>query len=167
MTLDCAGVIVTVTLDSTILVMPNPGEMVELDYRTDAVGQVEDRWLAIHQLEDQQALVLGAVAASRLDPPGTTLGEFFGDPALTIAAEQPCEATTDSCGELQRLALAVTLEMFGEADPVFDHGSWYGNFLAFGYSIEVEEATRRVPPVNCDDVPDEWFALLATWFPSD
>src|SRR5690606_21977282 len=80
MILDCAGESVTVTLDSTIAHMPNPGEMVELDYRTEPAGLIEDRWLAIHQVENMQALVLGAVAASRLDPPGTTLAEFFGDP---------------------------------------------------------------------------------------
>jgi hypothetical protein len=107
------------------------------------------------------------VAASSLDPPGTTLGEFFGDPTLTVADEQPCEVTMDRCGELQRLALGVSLNMFGPLDPVFDHGSWYADFLAFGYAIEVEAATRRITTVGCTDVPNEWFELLAVWFPSD
>ena len=167
MTLDCAGVIVTVTLDSTILVMPDPGATVELDYRTDAVGQVEDRWLAIHQTEEFGALVLGAVAASRLDPPGTTLAELFRDPTLTVGPEQPCAPTTDSCGEHQRLALAVSVDLFGPAGAVLDHGSWYADYLAFGYAIEVEEATQRLPPVNCEDLSDAWYQLLVTWFPSD
>ncbi|MFO7564223.1 MAG: hypothetical protein R6X02_16370 [Enhygromyxa sp.] len=167
MTLDCAGQSVVVSLDSTILRMPNPGAAVELDYRTEARGQTEDRWLAIHQLVDQEALVLGAVAASRLDPPGTTLAEFFRDPALTLAAEQPCEVMTDSCGELQRLGLGVSTELFGPLEPVFDRGSWFASFLAFGYVIEVEEAIRRIPPVGCDDLSDESFALLVVWFPSD
>ena len=65
------------------------------------------------------------------------------------------------------LASAQAFELIGALDPVFDHGSWYANFLAFGYSIEVETATQRVAPVDCDDVPDEWFPLLVVWFPSD
>lgn len=50
---------------------------------------------------------------------------------------------------------------------IVDHGSWFADFLAFGFAIEVESATRRVPPHECDDVPDEWFALVAVGFPSD
>ena len=144
--------------------------MVDLVYRVEAIGPTEDRWLAIHGFDSPSILLLGAVSASLLDPPGTTLGEFFHDPTLTVADEEPCDSTVDSCGELRRLALGVSIEPFeqiGALDPVFDHGSWYANFLAFGYSIEVETATQRVAPVDCDDVPDEWFPLLVVWFPSD
>ncbi|HVH98329.1 MAG TPA: hypothetical protein VM869_06455 [Enhygromyxa sp.] len=167
MTLDCEGVIVTVTLDSTILIMPNPGEMVALDYRTEMTGPIEQRWLAIHQVENQQALVLGAVSAMDLAPPGTTSGEFFRDPSLAIVPELVCESMTDACGDWQRLELMVALEQFGPSGSVFDHGSWYANYLAFGYAIEVEEALRRAPVSSCDDVPLFWFQLLVTWFPSD
>lgn len=162
MMLDCAGTEVTVAVDSTILRMPNPGAMVEFDYRTDGL---DAHWLAIHQLVDQQALVLGGVSAWSLEPPGTTSAEFFRDPVLWVAPEQPCETTNESCGDVRRLALNVTIDWLGPLDPVFDHGSWYADFLAFGYAIEVEVATRI--EANQCDVPDERFELLVVWFPSD
>jgi hypothetical protein len=165
--LDCDGTPVRIDVESTIAVQPYAGEasIVELDYRTDP-NAPNDHWLAIHRT-DADALVLGGVSASQLDPPGTTLAEFFRNPGLSVATEQPCAALTDSCGDYLRLALDVTVERFGLGGQVFDHGSWYANYLAFGFSIEVESATRRVPPNECDDAPDEWFALLVVWFPSD
>jgi hypothetical protein len=166
--LDCDGTPVAINVESTIFVQPYvaPMTVVELDYRTDPDAP-NDHWLAIHR-SDSDALVLGGVQASHLDPPGTTLAEFFRNPGLSVAIDQPCELMSDSCGDYLRLALDVTVDRFGlTGDPVFDHGSWYADFLAFGFSIEVESAMRRVPPNECDDAPDEWFALLAVWFPSD
>jgi hypothetical protein len=166
--LDCNGTPVAVNVESTIAVLPyiEPMRMVELDYRTDP-GAPNDRWLAVHRV-GTDTLMLGGVSASHLDPPGTTLAELFRNPGLSVATEQPCAPLTDSCGDYLRLALDVTVERFGlTGGPVFDHGSWYADFLAFGFAIEVESATRRVAPTDCSDVPDEWFALLAVWFPSD
>lgn len=168
--LDCEGTSITVSFESTIVPKPyaDVGDMVALDYRVEASGRIVDRWLAIHRMTAPEGtLVLGAVAASTLDPPDTTLGQFFGDPTLTIASEQPCEPVMDPCGEFIRLGLDVSLEMFGPADPVFSQGSWYADFLAFGYSIVVEAATRRLPPITCSDVSDEWYQLAVVWFPSD
>jgi hypothetical protein len=166
--LDCNGTPVAVNVESTILALPyiEPMTMIELDYRTDP-GAPNDHWLAIHRV-GTDTLMLGGVSASHLDPPGTTLAEFFRNPGLSVATDQPCDPATDSCGDYLRLALDVTVDRFGlTGGPVFDHGSWYADFLAFGFAIEVESATRRVAPTECDDVPDEWFALLAVWFPSD
>ena len=95
------------------------------------------------------------------------MADFFRDPALSVAAAQDCELRSDSCGELRRLALEVSTELGNGSELVFDHGSWFVDFLAFGYVMEVEQATRRVAPIVCDDVPEEWFQLVAVWFPSD
>jgi hypothetical protein len=162
--LECDDTEVTVNVESTISPLPTTWDLfVLVDYRVDGL----DRWLAIHRESAPDTLVLGAVAASVLDPPGTTLGEFFHDPTLTVADEQPCESSMDMCGEFQRLGLGVSLSQFGEGDRVFDHGTWYANFLSHGYSIAVEYAERRLAPSNCADLPDEWYQLLAVWFPSD
>jgi hypothetical protein len=162
MQLDCAGTDVTVVIDSTIPRMPSPGATVEFDYRR--YGQ-DYHWLAIHDV-DQQTLVLGGVNGLSLDPPGTTLAEFFGDPVLSVADEQKCGTTREWCGEMQRLGLDVEIEGFGPFDPVFDRGSWYADFLAFGYAIEVEVATR-IEPYRCVDGPAQRYELLVVWFPSD
>jgi hypothetical protein len=169
LTLDCEGTNVTINIDSTIPSKPyvGVGEMVSFAYRYEPLSQTGDHWLAIHRVDAPDVLLLGGVSASLLDPPGTTLGEFFHDPTLSVAADQSCEPSMDTCGESRRIALDVSLDMFGAGDPVFDHGSWFADFLAFGYSIEVEYAVQRVGPINCDDVPAEWFQLLVVWFPSD
>lgn len=141
--------------------------MVELDYRSEADGWADNRWLAIHNVEGPMGLVLGALDSTTLAPPGTTLAAFFRQPQLREADEQPCGPSDDGmgCGEIQRLALAVSTEL-GEGNPVFDHGSWFADFLAFGYWIEVEQAWRHLPG-GCDDVRASYFSLLVVWFPSD
>jgi len=161
MVLDCEGSEVSITIDSTIPVKPHPSGTMALDYRVEG----EQRWLALQQTADTEALVLGGVSAASLDPPGTTLAALFGDPGLHVADEQPCEIMPDACGDSQRLALAVDLDWFGPGDPVFDQGSWYANFLAFGYAIEVERARVVLDP--CPEQPAAAFELLVTWFPSD
>ena len=35
--------------------------------------------------------MLGGVSAARLDPPGTTLSEFFVEPGVSVTEVQPCE----------------------------------------------------------------------------
>ena len=45
------------------------------------------------------AIAHGAIAAETLDPPGTTLAEFFGNgPTLSVANEQPCPPAPAPCG---------------------------------------------------------------------
>ena len=159
MVLDCEGVEVTISLLSTIAYKPSPGGMMNLDYRVDG----DQRWLALRQDFDMGALILGAVAAETLDPPGTTLPALFGDPSLLIADEQPCPPVPDGCGA-QRLALSIEVELIGDVGHVFDHESWLASFLAFGYAIEVEYAVALTQPDACPEESPGRFELLVTWF---
>jgi hypothetical protein len=167
-TFDC-GPDGTITLGAQTTLAYNPPPFpanlpLSLTYRTASVGPNQDRWLAIHDMGG--LLRFGAIAATSLDPPGLTNAAFFGGLGLT-EAEPTCAPESDSCGDYDRLWLDVDEPMFGPTGRVHDHGSFFVDFLAYGWSIEVEEATRRLAPVGCDDVPQRWFQLVAEWFPSD
>ena len=159
LTLDCEGEFVGVRIDSSIQQLPDVGGDMSLDYRVEGA----QRWLALRREGGPGVLVLGGVSAARLDPPGTTLSEFFGDPGVRIAEQQPCEGSVEQpCGSGQRLALALSDAQFGEIGHVFDAGSYITNFLAYGYAVEVERAVEFLDPQACEGPGS--FQLLATWY---
>lgn len=159
LTLDCEGEFVRVRIDSSIQQLPDVGGEMSLDYRVEG----SDRWLALRREGGPGVLVLGGVSAARLDPPGTTLAEFFVDPAVRVAEQQPCEEAAERpCGSTRRLALALSDAQFGEIGHVFDAGSYITNFLAYGYAVEVERALEYLDPEACG-APGV-YQLLATWY---
>ena len=165
--LDCEGDPISVTLDASLAAWMHPDTELTLDYRTNDTALGTERWLAIHNADPNgpMALALGAIDATQLDPPGSTLAEFFGVPVLSVSEEQPCPTTPDeSCGDLRRLGLDVTHEL-GMDGPVYDRGSWYADFLSHGYQLDVAQAWRREG--DCEDQLPSLFELSVTWFPSD
>lgn len=166
MTYDCDGETVTIQIESTIAVKPTPAQMVRILYRDQALVFGEERWLAVRDIDGN--LVLGGISGWHLHPHNFPLEEFFGFPILIESTEQPCDVVPHEtgCGLVRRLALDVVTE-FGVGDPVFDHGSWYADYLGYGYAIEVEEAWGFEEGASCTDIPSGWFQLLVVRFPSD
>ena len=160
MLLDCDGTEVEIAVTSTLTYPPSPWGAVRVDYRMDG----EQRWLAVHDEGPAALLLLGAIAAETLDPPGATLVEFFGNgPIPGVADEQPCLAQPAPCGNTQRLALTVDASGIPTMH-VFDQESWLINLLAYGHGMEVERAVAQTEPGACPADPPARFDLVYAWY---
>lgn len=171
--LDCDGQPITLALATTpVSTLPSlaVGGLVQLDHVLDQIFWI-NRWLALRTAGgESDQLLVGGVASSVLDPPGTTLEAFFGGSSLGAPAitevDGLCMPVEDRCGPLERLALDFTLEL-GASVRVFDQTTGLVDVLAFGWWFTVEEATQYPRNQACDDIPPGWLDFMMVWFPSD
>jgi hypothetical protein len=171
--LDCDGQPITLELSTTPQsAVPSTavGSLVQLDYAFDQIFWI-NRWLSLRSAGgESDQLLVGGVASSVLDPPGTTLEAFFGGSSLGVPAitevDGICMPVDDRCGPLERTALDFTLEL-GATVRVLDQTTGFVDVLAFGWWFTVEEATRYPRTQACDDVPPAWLDFMMVWFPSD
>lgn len=161
--LACGDQIYALTITATPALAPELAvdAMVRLDYRRDDVFWV-NRWVALRSGDGFRTLV-GGVSSSALDPPGTTIGEFFVDPTL-VEVDGVCAPAAATCGDEERLAIEMSLGEYPTL--VLDHSSAYADILAYAIHIVVESARRSIR-MTCDDYPEAWYQLVFVWSSSD
>lgn len=159
--LECAGEAYTLTYTLDPFGGPELAvdQEVILDYRTDPIFWT-NRWIS---LRSGDFTVFGGVSSSALDPPGTTIAAFFGEPVLTELGGL-CEPIDGGCGPEERLALEMSYK--GSAQLILDHGVGYFNNLAEAIHLNLEVA-RTTPQTTCDDYPEAWYQLVFVWHSSD
>jgi hypothetical protein len=156
--LECETGPVTLTLtsnagSSTALII---NEEVELAYEIDPVFWI-NRWLSIRTTGGAPRTVVAAISGSVLDPPGTSVGAFFGD--VDIAEVQSCEPIPDDCATTQRLGLGISA--WGtEPQIVYDGSAAYSGGVPDEHFMMVETAVRYSEPFNCTDIPGAWYEVL-------
>jgi hypothetical protein len=136
------------------------GELIGLTYVTSDDGQ----WLTLKQVGEPfgSTTVVGMVSAATIDPPGTTLSEFFGAPEVELVDGQ-CEPHDDLCGPLERVGLLFSYFLNSPGDAIFDHD--YGSFgIDFASHFEgVVERAGDLPTNACVDPRPKWFTFGFTW----
>lgn len=161
LTLSCVQQSFTLWVASSELQPPGLagiGEEVHLSY-VQAEGEIGiEQWLAIRH--DRHAgidkTVLGLVSAARLDPPQTTLNEFFVSPEVAIS-DGLCAPEDTPCGQTERVGLRFS-EAFGEAVVLDQQVGYYGvDFVS--QSLAVVEAALVHPFNNCDEPSMTRFAF--------
>ncbi len=114
-----------------------------------------NRWFALFRSGGAESELLAAgIRADRLDPPGMTFGEFLQGAADLATVDGLCPDEPGDCGKQRRLALDLTAA--GETTRVVSPGDG----VAGGLALLVEFATLNVPPIQCSDLPGEWFDLV-------
>ncbi|MCA9694946.1 MAG: hypothetical protein KC636_35535 [Myxococcales bacterium] len=148
--------------DPELPAAPEVGAAVRLEYIVETIFW-DNLWLAL-KAEGGQTL-LGGVSSGAFDPPGKTLGEFFGAPAVVEAAGL-CEPAAADCSAVERVAIDVPV-LEDSFIRVFDGDVGYADVLAFGYVVWVATAVHNLPPYQCTDLPGAWYQFVFSWFPSD
>ncbi len=170
--LDCADMPVTLDIEKPSgSVIPGlvMGEAVQVRYITDPIFWI-NRWLAVSTAQGEvDALILGGVAGSALDPPGMTIDTLFasgsGQPLLA-AVESTCEPVAELCGPEDRLALEMTI-LGGVTTQVLDASVGQVSAGPGGYELSVNSAIDRPFSNDCDDLPPAWFQFLVVGFGGD
>ena len=100
------------------------------------------------------------VAASTLDPPGTTLTALLESPEVELV-EGPCDPIEDLCGPLARRGLHFTY--FEPGGTIYDHD--HGIFgLDFVSRFEaIVERAGDLPTNACMDPPPRWYQFGFSW----
>ena len=133
------------------------GLEVHLAYRSEQPFWINE-WLAITQ---EDTLHLGAIRASALVPADTTPMEFF---KRSIGLEMECVALPDRCGLREPIGLGFTVALddgdFGSLTVKSGEHTSFGNA---GFTTEeffVEQASRLLDPITCDDAPSTWIDAM-------
>lgn len=129
------------------------GEDVQLLYRAEA-GAYTNEWLSVVG----GYIYFRGVHADSLAPPDVTVEDFY-DGAVTMTA--PCDPQPDPCGQRQILELHFPHDTEGMPTSVAVRS---GEQSTYGFpapkSIWIEQATRLLQPIGCNDVAPLWIDMV-------
>jgi hypothetical protein len=126
---------------------------VKMNFRRES-GPWTNEWLAITDGE----INFWGVHADALAPPDIPVKEFYG---IEIPILTPCDPQPDPCGQRQGLELRFPHVAEGMQISIPAHS---GDFLYYGFpvpnAIWVEQATRLLEPIGCDNVAPVWLDFV-------
>jgi len=163
--LTCGLETYSVWFSSSSLELPGgvvPGSEVHLAYASSSGEFGPNRWLALQHDDhgEQYKSALGGVSAATLNPPGTTFGEFFVDPVVTVV-NNVCDPVDMRCGPVERVGLRFT-DSQSEA-TIFDQGVglYSGDFVSSSIAA-VAQAVLQLEN-NCEQGSATRFEFGWSW----
>jgi hypothetical protein len=155
--MNCSGTERTLVIQSSIDA-PSPSQDAQLviNYRRAPAGLGQSRWLTLAKpTSGGQSTSFGMIDASALAPPNTTALEFFS-PVDLRPTKQRCPTYEDDCGVVSPLVVEVGTSS-GPITEVAQGQIAYFNVLPWGAEVAMAQASQRVEPVLCDDLPETWY----------